>query len=83
MHYARRGTWRSPGTPPSASRRGPDPTAPATPSGRTGTGGRCCGVLAPTAFVGAWVTGGLLTEGYDPVRQAISQLAREGAPTRA
>jgi len=44
--------------------------------------GAVCGVLAPTAFVGAWVVGGLLTEGYDPVREAISQLAREGAPTR-
>ena len=44
--------------------------------------GAVCGVLAPTAFVGAWLVGGLLTEGYDPVGQAISQLAREGAATR-
>jgi hypothetical membrane protein len=27
------------------------------------------------------VTGGLLADGYDPTRQAISELAREGAPT--
>ena len=44
--------------------------------------GAACGVVAPVAFVGAWLLGGLLTDGYDPVRQAISQLAREGAPTR-
>jgi hypothetical membrane protein len=45
--------------------------------------GAACGVLAPAAFVGAWLVAGLLTPGYDPVDQAISQLAREGAPTRA
>jgi hypothetical membrane protein len=44
--------------------------------------GAACGVLAPSAFVGAWVVAGLETQGYDPVRSAISQLAREGAPTR-
>jgi len=45
--------------------------------------GAACGLLAPIAFVAAWLVGGLLTEGYDPVGSAISQLAREGAPTRA
>ena len=44
--------------------------------------GAACGVLAPSAFVGAWLLGGLLTDGYDPVDQASSQLAREGAATR-
>jgi hypothetical membrane protein len=44
--------------------------------------GAACGLLGPTAFVGAWLVGGLLTDGYDPVGQAISQLAREGAATR-
>ena len=44
--------------------------------------GAACGVLGPAAFVGAWLVGGLLTPGYDPVGQAISQLAREGAATR-
>jgi hypothetical membrane protein len=39
-------------------------------------------MAGPSAFVGAWVAGGLLTEGYDPTVQAISQLAREGAATR-
>lgn len=44
--------------------------------------GALCGVLGPCAFVGAWLLGGALTDGYDPIRQAISQLAREGAATR-
>ena len=42
-----------------------------------------CGIVGPSAFVGAWLVGGLLTDGYDPLADAISQLAREGAPTRA
>ncbi len=42
-----------------------------------------CGIVGPTAFVGGWLVNGLRTDGYDPVDQAISQLAREGAPTRA
>lgn len=41
-----------------------------------------CGIAGPVAFVGGWLVNGLRTEGYDPVVQAISQLAREGAPTR-
>ena len=41
-----------------------------------------CGVTGPVAFVGGWLVNGLRTDGYDPVVQAISQLAREGAPTR-
>ena len=43
-----------------------------------------CGVVAPTAFVSAWVAGGLLRrdEGYDPLHDAISRLAEEGASTR-
>ena len=40
-----------------------------------------CGIAGPAAFVGAWLLGGLLTPGYDPVEQAISQLAREDART--
>lgn len=46
------------------------------------TVGALCGIAAPVAFVGAWLAGGLRTSGYDPIEQAISQLAREGAPTR-
>lgn len=43
-----------------------------------------CGVLAPASFVGAWaVCGALRDDGYDPVQDAISQLARIGSPTRA
>ena len=44
--------------------------------------GAACGVLAPTSFVGAWLVGGLLTDGYDPLQDAISRLAAEGAATR-
>ena len=41
-----------------------------------------CGIAAPCAFVSAWVVAGLTTEGYEPLRDAISQLAREGADAR-
>lgn len=44
--------------------------------------GAVCGVLAPSAFVGAWLAGGLRAESYDPLVDAISRLAAEGAPTR-
>lgn len=44
--------------------------------------GALCGIAGPVAFVGAWLVGGLVRDGYDPVEQAISQLAREGASTR-
>lgn len=37
-----------------------------------------CGVIAPASFVAAWAVGGAARDGYDPVQQAISQLAREG-----
>lgn len=38
------------------------------------------GVLGLTA---AWALAGLLTDGFDPVRQSISQLQREGSATSA
>lgn len=44
--------------------------------------GALCGMAGPTAFVGAWLLGGALADDYDPLRDAISQLAREGAPTQ-
>ena len=44
--------------------------------------GAVCGIAAPVAFVGGWVVGGARTPGYDPLEDAISQLAREGAATR-
>ena len=44
--------------------------------------GAVCGIAGPVAFVTAWAVGGVVTEGYDPLRDAISQLAREGADTR-
>ena len=40
------------------------------------------GVLGPAAFVAAWFVGGLRTPGYDPLRDAISRLAAEGAGQR-
>lgn len=48
-------------------------------SRRTAAG---CGIAGPVAFVGGWFVNGLRTEGYDPLQDAISQLARVGAPTR-
>jgi hypothetical membrane protein len=41
-----------------------------------------CGIVGPTAFVLAWLVGGLQSDGYEPLVEAISQLAREGAGTR-
>jgi hypothetical membrane protein len=40
------------------------------------------GIAGPAAFVTAWVTGGLLKDGYSPVRDTISRLAEQGASTR-
>lgn len=44
--------------------------------------GALCGIAGPAAFVGAWLLGGALADGYDPLREAISDLAREGAGTQ-
>jgi hypothetical membrane protein len=44
--------------------------------------GAVCGIAAPTAFVSAWLLGGLQADDYSPLREAISDLAREGAETR-
>jgi hypothetical membrane protein len=41
-----------------------------------------CGLLAPVSFVGSWAVWGALRDGYDPVEEAISQLARMGTPDR-
>jgi hypothetical membrane protein len=43
--------------------------------------GPLCGIAGPTAFVGAWLVGGVLADRYDPLADAISRLAEEGAPT--
>jgi len=48
----------------------------------SGRAAALCGVVGPVAFVGGWLVNGLRNDGYDPVVEAISQLAREGAPTR-
>jgi hypothetical membrane protein len=44
--------------------------------------GALCGVLGPTAFVTGWAVQGARTPGYDPLSDAISRLAAEGATTR-
>lgn len=44
--------------------------------------GAACGVAAPAAFVGAWLVAGARRPGYDPLVEAISQLAREGTASR-
>jgi len=43
--------------------------------------GAACGVVGPTAFITGWVVAGATTPGYS-ARQAISELARLGAPHR-
>ena len=40
------------------------------------------GVLGVLAYVAAWAVGGVLWDGYDPARQAISELFAVGAPAR-
>lgn len=49
---------------------------------RRDSAGALCGILGPAAFVGAWLVAGALTSGYDPLAQAISELAAEGARTQ-
>jgi hypothetical membrane protein len=41
------------------------------------------GIAGPAAFIGAWVSGGLVKDGYSPAEDTISRLAEEGASTRA
>lgn len=38
-------------------------------------------IWGPATFIGAWVAGGLHTDGYSPIGDAISRLAAEGADT--
>jgi len=45
--------------------------------------GAACGLAAPLVFVGGWAALGATAPGYEPLEDAISSLAREGAPTRA
>lgn len=44
--------------------------------------GALCGIAAPAAFVTAWAVGGVRADSYQPLTDAISDLAREGQPTR-
>ena len=41
------------------------------------------GLAGPTIFIGGWLTAGALRPDYSPINDAISQLARLGAPNRA
>lgn len=43
---------------------------------------RFAGVAGPAAFVGAWVVGSAVKDGYSPVSDAISRLAERGASTQ-
>lgn len=60
-------------------------TAGTAPAGRSRATrlAALCGIVGPVAFVGGWLVNGLRTDGYDPLALAISQLARDGAPTQA
>jgi hypothetical protein len=44
--------------------------------------GALSGIAAPASFITGWMVGGSRAKGYDPLKDAISQLARVGAPTR-
>ncbi len=44
--------------------------------------GALAGIGAPASFITGWVVGGARAKDYDPLRDAISQLARVDAPTR-
>ena len=41
------------------------------------------GILAPIAYVGAVVVGGLLRPGYSHIAQYVSELIEAGAPNKA
>ncbi len=43
---------------------------------------RVAGIAGPAAFVGAWVVGSAVQDGYSPVSDAISRLAEQGASTQ-
>jgi hypothetical protein len=52
------------------------------PSPALRTVGGWLGILGPVVYVGTWAVLGALREGYDPVRQAISELGEVGAATQ-
>lgn len=49
---------------------------------RHGLLGAWAGVIGPVSFVGGWIAAGAMRPGYSAVHEAISQLARLGAPHR-
>ena len=60
---------------------GPAATGPA-PRWLTRRTAAWCGLVGPTVFVAGWTLNGLRTDGYDPLTEAISQLARNGSATQ-
>lgn len=54
----------------------------ATGGGRIGRLAAAGGILGPLTFTAAWAALGATREGYDSVREAISQLAAVGTTTR-
>lgn len=44
--------------------------------------GAWAGILGPTLYVATWAVAGAVRPGYDPVRQAISELAEVGSATQ-
>lgn len=40
------------------------------------------GIVGPAAFISSWLVAGALRRGYDPITQAISELAALGTPNR-
>ncbi|HUP70901.1 MAG TPA: DUF998 domain-containing protein [Acidimicrobiales bacterium] len=58
-------------------------STPASPSDGLSRAAAWGGVVGPVAFAGAWLAGGILRSGYDPVEQAISRLAETGSSTQA
>lgn len=45
--------------------------------------GAAAGIFGPACFVGGWAAAAAIRPGYSPVHEAISQLARLGAPNRS
>ena len=58
------------------------PVGPSGPLPAPSRAAIVCGIAAPAAFIAGWLISGLTQDGYDPLRQHISQLARVGADTR-
>lgn len=74
----RRRTTRADIHPVSADSYGASMLTPQKPHTRRLAAGA---IVGPAAFIASWVIGGVVLDGYDPLRDAISRLAAVGAPT--